>query len=123
MKYLVTGGAGFIGSNIVSNLLDNGHQVVVIDNESAECHDQFYWSPDAENHKLDICDYDEIKKLFHGVDTVFHCAAEARIQPSFANPLLTVKTNTLGTCSVLQAAREANVRRVIYSSTSSAYGP
>lgn len=122
MKYLVTGGAGFIGSNIVSNLLDNGHQVVVIDNESAECHDQFYWSPDAENHKLDICDYDEIKNLFHGVDTVFHCAAEARIQPSFANPLLTVKTNTLGTCSVLQAAREANVRRVIYSSTSSAYG-
>ena len=106
----------------MSTLLESGHEVVVIDNESAECHDQFYWTPNAENHKLDICDYDKIKELFHGVDTVFHCAAEARIQPSFTNPLLTVKTNTLGTCSVLQAAREAGVRRVIYSSTSSAYG-
>ena len=122
LKYLVTGGAGFIGSKIVSELLKNGHDVVVIDNESSKCHDQFYWSSDAENHKLDICDFDQIKNLFDGVDTVFHCAAEARIQPSFQNPLLTVKTNTLGTCSVLQSAREAGVRRVIYSSTSSAYG-
>jgi UDP-glucose 4-epimerase len=122
MKYLVTGGAGFIGSNIVSELLKNGHQVVVIDNESAESHDSFYWEDNAENHKLDVCDYEKILPLFKDVDTVFHCAAEARIQPAIINPLQAVKTNSYGTCSVLQASRMMGVRRVIYSSTSSAYG-
>jgi len=118
----VTGGAGFIGSNIVSELLKNGHQVVVIDNESAESHDSFYWEDNAENHKLDVCDYEKILPLFKDVDTVFHCAAEARIQPAIINPLQAVKTNSYGTCSVLQASRMMGVRRVIYSSTSSAYG-
>ena len=122
MKYLVTGGAGFIGSNIVSTLLEGGHQVVVIDNESSDAHHTFHWQDQAENHKLDICDYEKILPLFDGVDTVFHCAAEARIQPAIINPLLAVKTNSYGTCSVLQAAREMGVRRVVYSSTSSAYG-
>ena len=122
MKYLVTGGAGFIGSNIVSRLLEYGHQVVVIDNESSDAHHSFYWNDSAENHKLDICDYEKILPLFKGVDTVFHCAAEARIQPAIINPLLAVKTNSYGTCSVLQASRMMSVRRVVYSSTSSAYG-
>ena len=122
MKYLVTGGAGFIGSNIVSRLLDEGHEVVVIDNESSDAHDNFHWDDRAENHCLDICEHENIKPLFADIDTVFHCAAEARIQPAIINPLLAVKTNTYGTCSVLQSAREAGVRRVVYSSTSSAYG-
>tara|TARA_A100001391_G_C5008848_1_gene262733 strand:+ start:41 stop:997 length:957 start_codon:yes stop_codon:yes gene_type:complete len=122
MKYLVTGGAGFIGSNIVSKLLDDGHHVVVIDNESSDAHHSFYWSDHAENHKLDICEYEKILPLFKDVDTVFHCAAEARIQPAIINPLLAVKTNSYGTCSVLQASRMMGVRRVVYSSTSSAYG-
>lgn len=122
MKYLVTGGAGFIGSNIVNSLVDAGHGVVVIDNESSDFHEYFYYNDKAKYHKHDICDYDKIKHLFENVDTVFHCAAEARIQPAIINPLKAVMTNFYGTCSVLQAAREAGVRRVVYSSTSSAYG-
>ena len=122
MKYLVTGGAGFIGSNIVNSLVDAGHGVVVIDNESSDFHEYFHYNDRAKYYKHDICDYDKIKYLFEGVDTVFHCAAEARIQPAIINPLKAVMTNSYGTCSVLQAAREAGVRRVVYSSTSSAYG-
>jgi UDP-glucose 4-epimerase len=122
MKVIVTGGFGFIGSHIVDRLIEDGLTVIVIDNESAECHEQFYHNPKAHNYKFDICDYENIRPLFEGVDYVFHLAAEARIQPSLINPLLTVRTNSLGTSTILQCAREARVKRVIYSSTSSAYG-
>ncbi len=122
MKVIVTGGGGFIGSHIVDRLIEEGHNVIVIDNESAECHNHFYYNDKAHNYKFDICDYENIRPLFDGVDYVFHLAAEARIQPSLTNPLLTVRTNSLGTTIVLQCARESGVKRVIYSSTSSAYG-
>jgi UDP-glucose 4-epimerase len=122
MKVIVTGAAGFIGSNIVDELILQGHHVIAIDNESAECHQQFYWNVQAENYKYDITDYNLIRPLFEGVDYVFHLAAEARIQPSLINPILTIKTNALGTTTILQCAKEASVKRVIYSSTSSAYG-
>jgi UDP-glucose 4-epimerase len=122
MKSLVTGGAGFIGSNIVDSLLELGHEVIVIDNESSDAHDVFYWNPLADNYKLDVCDYETIRPLFDNVDYVFHLAAEARIQPAIINPIKAVKTNTLGTATVLQCAREAKVKRVVYSSTSSGYG-
>jgi UDP-glucose 4-epimerase len=122
MKALVTGGAGFIGSNLVDMLIEEGHEVVVIDNESAECNEQFYYNPKVTNYKFDVCDYDSTRKLYDGVDVVFHLAAEARIQPCIENPTRAVKTNTLGTGIVLQCAREAGVKRVIYSSTSACYG-
>lgn len=122
MKSLVTGGAGFIGSNLVDKLLEMGHEVVVIDNESSDAHEHFYWNDLSNNNKLDITDYDSIRPLFDGVDYVFHLAAEARIQPAIINPLKAVKTNALGTATVLQCAREAGVKRVVYSSTSSGYG-
>lgn len=122
MKALVTGGAGFIGSNLVDHLLENGHQVLVIDNESAECNEQFFWNPAAENYKMDIKDYENTRDLYNGVDAVFHLAAEARIQPCIINPIKAVETNMLGTATVLQCAREAGVKRFVYSSTSSAYG-
>ena len=61
MKSLVTGGAGFIGSNIVDRLISLGHEVIVIDNESSESHDQFYWNKNAKNYKLDICDYESTR--------------------------------------------------------------
>ena len=122
MKCLVTGGSGFIGSHIVDCLVSKGQHVVVIDNESADCHDHFYHNDKAEYYKYDICDFDKIKNLFDGVDFVYHCAAEARIQPSIENPFLTTNTNVNGTLSVLEASKRADVRRVIYSSTSSSYG-
>mgnify|MGYP001391717360 CR=1 FL=1 len=122
MKALVTGGAGFIGSHIVDRLLFDGHDVVVIDNESTDCHESFNWNDNAENYKYDIYDYDKIEPLFKNVDRVFHLAAEARIQPAIQNPTLTTKTNVYGTCNVLQASRQNNVGRVMFSSTSASYG-
>ena len=122
MKTLVTGGAGFIGSNLVNRLLEDGQEVRVIDNESSDAHEQPYWNSNADNYNIDIFDYDKLKFLTQDVDVIFHLAAEARIQPTIDNPRLAVQTNILGTCNVLQAARENSVKRVVYSSTSSAYG-
>lgn len=122
MKALVTGGAGFIGSNLVDKLIDFGWEVIVIDNESAECNEKFYWNDKAKNYFVDICDYENTRNLYDGVDYVFHLAAESRLQPAIKNPILAVTKNAVGTCTVLQCAREAGVKKVIYSSTSSAYG-
>ena len=121
-KSLVTGGAGFIGSNLVDKLLTMGHEVIVIDNQFSEAHDEFYWNSDSENYRMDIRDYSLTRRLYDGVDYVFHLAAEARIQPAIENPIEAVSINSVGTCTVLQCAREAGVKRVMYSSTSSGYG-
>ena len=125
-KAIVTGGNGFIGSHIVDALVNNEEfdEIRIIDNRSSESHEQFYInrSPKVMNWVYDIGDYDLIKDLFKDVDVVFHLAAESRIQPAIQNPTLATKTNVNGTCNVLQAAREAGCDRVIYSSTSSAYG-
>ena len=121
-KSLVTGGAGFIGSNLVDRLLELGHEVVVIDNEYSDAHEQFYWNDKSQNYKYDIRDYENTRPLYDGVDYVFHIAAEARIQPAIENPIEAVSINSVGTCTVLQCAREAGVNRVMYSSTSSGYG-
>jgi UDP-glucose 4-epimerase len=122
MKYLVTGGAGFIGSNLVDKLISLGHDVICIDDESAECHEQFYWNDKAQNYKYDICDYDLIAPLFKGVDCVFHVASDARIQPAILNPKKSIQSNAVGTANVLELCRVNKVDRLIYSSTSSAYG-
>ena len=122
MKILVTGGAGFIGSNLVDKLIELGHEVIAVDNEFSDAHEQFYWNSKSKNYKLDIADYELTRKLYDGVDYVFHLAAEARIQPAILNPIEAVRINAVGTCVVLQCAREARVSKVIYSSTSSAYG-
>jgi len=122
MNCLVTGGAGFIGSNLVDKLIDLGHSVICIDNESAECHEQFYWNPKANNYKYDICDYDQIEHLFNEVDYVFHIASDARIQPAILNPRKSIESNAVGTANVLELSRLAKVKKFVYSSTSSAYG-
>jgi len=122
MKYLVTGGAGFIGSNLVDKLISLGHDVICIDDESAECHEQFYWNDKAQNYKYDICDYDLIAPLFKDIDCVFHVASDARIQPAILNPKKSIQSNAVGTANVLELCRVNKIDRLIYSSTSSAYG-
>jgi UDP-glucose 4-epimerase len=122
MNCLVTGGAGFIGSNLVDKLIELGHKVICVDNESAECHEQFYWNPKANNYKYDICDYEKIAHLFNGIDYVFHVASDARIQPAILNPRKSIESNAVGTANVIELARINKVKRFIYSSTSSAYG-
>jgi len=117
---LVTGGAGFIGSHIVEQLISLGHEVVVVDNEYSD-NENFYWRKDTYNINIDITDK-ALKIAFTDVDYVFHLAAEARIGPSIENPVNAVNINTLGTCNVLQCARDAGVKKVMYSSTSSGYG-
>jgi UDP-glucose 4-epimerase len=122
MKVIVTGGAGFIGSNLVDRLIDLGHNVTVIDNESADSNEQFYWNPQARNYKYDVRDHTMVCKLYEGQDAVFHLAADARIQPSIADPIKAINNNVMGTATVLECARVCGVKRVVYSSTSAAYG-
>ena len=117
---LVTGGAGFIGSHIVEQLINIGHEVVVVDNEYSD-NENFHWRDDTYNINIDITDK-ALKNAFTNVDYVFHLAAEARIGPAIENPVNAVNINTIGTCNVLQCARDAGVKKVMYSSTSSGYG-
>ena len=123
MKYIVTGGAGFIGSNLVDLLIEEGHDVNVIDNFSSgkreNCNNK------AKYFELDISDqsnYEELKSIFLGSDGIFHLAALPRVQESIDNPLQFEKNNTLSTINVLKACADSNVKRLVYSASSSAYG-
>jgi UDP-glucose 4-epimerase len=118
---IVTGGAGFIGSHIVEKLKKLEHMVVVIDNEYSD-NDNFTWRKDTLNVNIDITDYKALKQACTGADYIFHLAAEARIGPAIENPVNAVNINTIGTCNVLQCAREVGAKKVLYSSTSSGYG-
>ena len=129
MRSLVTGGAGFIGSHLVDKLLEMGHQVTVVDNESSTCNGKFYWNDKAWNVKADISDPKLMEQVFSCVnegmpkiDWVFHLAAYSRIQIALKNPVGCVKTNVLGTTTLLQYARDHGVKAFINSSTSSSYG-
>ena len=123
MKYVVTGGAGFIGSNLVDKLIDNDSEVHIIDNLSTgklgNCH------PNAILHKLDISDsnnFEALCKIVKNTDTIFHCSALARVQSSILDPIKYEKNNTIGLMNTLKSAVEAKVRRFVYSSSSSVYG-
>ena len=118
---IVTGGAGFIGSHIVEKLKRLDHMVVVIDNEYSD-NDNFHWRKDTLNVNIDITDYKALKQACTGADYIFHLAAEARIGPAIKNPVNALNINTMGTCNVLQCAREVKAKKVLYSSTSSGYG-
>ena len=129
MRSLVTGGAGFIGSHLVDKLLEMGHQVTVVDDESSTCNETFYWNDKAWNVKADISDAQVMEQVFSCVnegmpkiDWVFHLAAYSRIQIALQNPVGCVRTNVLGTTTLLQNAREHGVRAFVNSSTSSSYG-
>lgn len=119
-RVLIIGGLGFIGSHIADKLCENRYDVSVVDKKSSiDCYANAgisYFRFDIANEKaLKIC-----FEVFHP-DYVIHCAAEARIQPSFENPDLYFRSNVLGARNVLKLAKEFNVKRVVYSASSSAY--
>jgi UDP-glucose 4-epimerase len=111
-----------VGSNLVDALLGVGHEVVCVDNESSESNGRYHWNGGAENHKVDVCDLDSMKRLAAGVDFVFHLAAASRIGLSMEDPVKAFRTNSLGTAVALECARINGAKRFVYSSTSSAYG-
>jgi UDP-glucose 4-epimerase len=120
MNTLVTGGAGFIGSHLVDALLDTGHSVRVLD-------DLFSGSADAvpsaaELNIGSVADEEAVRAAVDGVEVVFHLAAHRSVPRSIDHPLATDLANVHGTITVLTAAREAGVRRVVYASSSSVYG-
>jgi len=118
--YLVTGGAGFIGSNLTDALIQEGHDVIVLDNLSTGKKENL--NPKAKFIKADIRNLEEIKPHFVGVDGVFHVAALPRVQLSIEQPIETNDINVNGTLNVLMAAKEGKVKRLVYSASSSAYG-
>lgn len=119
-KYLVTGGAGFIGSHLVDKLIEQNHHVLVVDNLSTGKKENL--DPEADFYQLDICDFEKIKPLFKGVDGVFHLAAIPRVPISVQDPVLTSKVNILGTINVFKAAIDNKVKRIVFASSSSVYG-
>lgn len=131
MKYTVTGGAGFIGSNLVDQLINDGHEVVVID--SLDTGKKENINPKAEFVQADIvaCRQgtvslsaytDRVEKAISGSDAIFHLAALARVQPSIKEPVKFNDTNVNGTLNMLVIAQKLGIKRFVYSASSSAYG-
>ncbi|MDP3990915.1 MAG: NAD-dependent epimerase/dehydratase family protein [Candidatus Nealsonbacteria bacterium] len=119
-KIIVTGGAGFIGSHLVDTLIEKGEKVIIIDNLSGGVQENI--NPKAEFHQLDLRNLKDINPLFKGIDFVFHLAARPRIPLSIKDPIGSNENNLNATLNVLVAARDAKVKKVIYSSSSSVYG-
>ena len=124
MKYLITGGNGFIGSNAVKSLIEQGHKVVVIDNLSSDAHDEFYYTDGVEYYKYCVTDYVMCSEVFekHNPDYVLHFAAEARIQNCIQDPSKAYETNLMGTINILELSRKHGAKRFVLSTTSAIYG-
>lgn len=125
MKYIITGGAGFIGSHIVEELAQQQNEVVIFDNffsGKMENIKPFLKNKNVRFVKGSITDLPVLKKIFEGADGIFHEAAIASVPRSIANPLATNEANVTGTLNVLIAARDLGVRKVLFASSSSVYG-
>ena len=121
MNILVTGGAGFIGSHLVRTLLAKGEKVTALDDLSTGLAENL--PPEAEFIEMDILDEGLKKVVAAGAfDAIVHLAAQTMVDVSIKDPLFDAQTNLLGTVRVLEAARAANVKRVIFASTAAAYG-
>lgn len=122
-RVLVTGGAGFIGSHLVRRLLRDGHTVRVVDNLSTGRRENLNdVAGDVDLRVADVADFAACVEAVDGIDVVYHVAALPSVPRSIADPLGTHHANVNGTLNVLEASRRAGVRRVVYSSSSSAYG-
>lgn len=119
-KAVVTGGAGFIGSNLAHELVKAGWETHIVDIDPAFRKDSL--PQEAQLHILDIRNTSEMERVFAGADVVFHVAAVPRVPYSIEHPVETTEHNITGTVSVLTAAARAKVRRVVYSSSGSSYG-
>lgn len=124
--YVVTGGAGFIGSHIAARLLQDGHTVRVIDNllTGKQTNLDYLKTLDADLqiHTADITEFETLHPIFEGAEVVFHQAALPSVPLSIDNPIATHQNCVTGTLHVLKAAHETGVRRVVYAASSSAYG-
>lgn len=121
--YIVTGGAGFIGSHIADRLLREGHRVRIIDNFSTGKRENLaVLTGDLEVHEVSITDREALPPIFEGVDYVFHQAALPSVPRSIDDPLTSNEYNVTGTLNVLLASRDAGIKRVIYAASSAAYG-
>jgi nucleoside-diphosphate-sugar epimerase len=123
MRYLVTGGAGFIGSNTVDELVRRGHSVVVLDDLSAGKEENLAEVRSKITFvKGSIIDMEAVQKAIHQAEYVVHLAARTSVPRSVKDPLETNKINVEGTLNVLVAARDNKVKRVVFAASSSAYG-
>jgi len=118
MKTVITGGAGFIGSHLVDALVKEGHEVIVIDN--------YLSGLSLKNEKAKYIDKDitkdDIIEDLKGTESVFHLAADPNVKTSAENPSESFKLNTIGTFNVLEACRKADVKQIVFTSTSTVYG-
>ncbi|MCM3068382.1 SDR family oxidoreductase [Priestia flexa] len=121
MKVLVTGGAGFIGSNIVDRLIEQSFEVVIIDNLSTGREENL--NPKAKFYKMDIIS-DEVKEVFatEKPDYVIHHGAQIDVQKSLTNPLFDAQVNILGTINILENCKLYGVRKIVYASSAAVYG-
>jgi nucleoside-diphosphate-sugar epimerase len=123
MRYLVTGGAGFIGSNLVDEVLRRGHQVAVLDDLSTGREGNLAHVRDKiEFHKGSITDLNAVQVAVRGADYVVHLAARVSVPRSIEDPIDSNRVNIDGTLNVLVAARDAKVRRMVFAASSAAYG-
>ena len=123
MRYLVTGGAGFIGSNMVDELLRRGHDVIVLDDLSAGKEENLARVRQKIDFRIgSITDLATVQSACKGADYVIHLAARTSVPRSVKDPLESNRVNIDGTLNVLVAARDAKVRRIVYAASSSAYG-
>lgn len=123
MKFLVTGGAGFIGSNIVEELLKRGYNIRVLDNFSTGKRDNLrQFEKEIEIMEGDIRSYHTVNQAMKGIEIVLHQAALPSVPRSINDPITTNEVNVAGTINVLDAAKEHNVKRIVYASSSSVYG-
>src|SRR5512135_3466233 len=123
MRVLVTGGAGFIGSNLVENLLKQNHQVRVLDNFATGKRENLAaFAGKVEVVEGDITQYHTVREAVDGVEVVLHQAALPSVPRSVRDPLSSDQVNVHGTLNVLYAAKDAKVKRVVYASSSSVYG-
>ena len=119
-RFLVTGGAGFIGSNFSKRALDLGYEVLILDNlstgvrENIDSRSKFY--------EVDLCSYESIGKYFNEIEYVFHFAALPKVSLSVEKPRETNRNNVESTINILMASKEAGVKRVIYSASAAVYG-